>query len=89
MDDEATHAANVATMTAALAIDAGYPQRVCIDITAAAIVHDVGHLFLPEEMRGVPEPLLDERSKELLREFGRINANDVRQALMPHKGHEG
>ena len=67
MDDEATHAANVATMTAALAVDAGYPQRVCIDVTAAAIVHDIGHLFLPEEIRGVPEPLLDERAKAVFR----------------------
>jgi molecular chaperone DnaJ len=31
--------------------------------------------------------LLDERSKELLREFGRINAADVRQELNQHKGH--
>jgi molecular chaperone DnaJ len=34
-------------------------------------------------------PLLDERSKELLREFGRINAEDVRRALIEHKGHQG
>jgi molecular chaperone DnaJ len=34
--------------------------------------------------------VLDERSKELLREFGRINAGDVREALSPqaHKGHQ-
>ncbi len=63
MEDEATHAANVATMTAMLAQDAGYPQRVCIDATAGALVHDIGHLFLPEEIRGVPAPLLDERAK--------------------------
>jgi molecular chaperone DnaJ len=31
--------------------------------------------------------LLDERSKELLREFGRINATDLRQELNQHKGH--
>ena len=31
--------------------------------------------------------LLDERSKELLREFGKINAEDVREALSQHKGH--
>ncbi len=34
-------------------------------------------------------PLLDERSKELLREFGRINSDDVRQSLTHHKGHQG
>jgi molecular chaperone DnaJ len=33
------------------------------------------------EVRIVMPPLLDERSKELLREFGRINAEDVRQGL--------
>jgi HD-GYP domain-containing protein (c-di-GMP phosphodiesterase class II) len=67
LDDEAGHAANVAMMTAALAQDAGYPPRVCIDATAAALMHDIGHLFLPEEIRGVPEPLLDERAKAVFR----------------------
>ena len=41
------------------------------------------------EARLVIPPLLDERSKELMREFGRINNDDVRQALIHHKGHEG
>jgi molecular chaperone DnaJ len=41
------------------------------------------------EVRLVLPRLLDERSKELLREFGKINSADVRQALMLHKGHEG
>lgn len=67
LDDEATHAANVGMMTAALAQDAGYPPRVCMDATAAALVHDIGHLFLPEEIRGVPEPLLDDRAKAVFR----------------------
>jgi HD-GYP domain-containing protein (c-di-GMP phosphodiesterase class II) len=67
MEDEATHASNVAIMTAALAVDAGYPQRMCIDATAAAIVHDIGHLFLPDDLRGVPEPLLEERSRPVFR----------------------
>ena len=67
LDDEATHATNVAMMTAALTQDAGYPPRVCIDATAAALVHDIGHLFLPEEIRGVPEPLLEERAKPVFR----------------------
>jgi molecular chaperone DnaJ len=40
------------------------------------------------EVKLVLPRLLDERSKELLREFGRINADDVRDALM-HEGHEG
>ena len=40
------------------------------------------------EVRLVLPTLLDERSKELLREFGRINSADVRQALHQHKGHQ-
>jgi molecular chaperone DnaJ len=43
------------------------------------------------EVRLVLPALLDERSKELLREFGRLNADDVRRGLTtpapPHKGH--
>jgi molecular chaperone DnaJ len=41
------------------------------------------------EVRLVLPKLLDERSKELLREFGKINAEDVRSAWAEHKGHEG
>jgi molecular chaperone DnaJ len=39
------------------------------------------------EARLVLPKVLDERSKELLREFGRINEEDVRQDQ--HKGHDG
>lgn len=67
IEDEAAHAANVAMMTAAMVVDAGYPQRTCIDATGAAILHDIGHLFLPEEIRGVPEPMLDERARPVFR----------------------
>jgi len=41
------------------------------------------------EVRLVLPKLLDERSKELLREFGKINSEDVRAGLINHKGHEG
>src|SRR5205823_4944980 len=41
------------------------------------------------EVQLVLPRLLDERSKELLREFGRINSDDVRQALIEHEGHQG
>ncbi len=41
------------------------------------------------EVRLVLPRLLDERSKELLREFGRINVEDVRAGLIRHQGHEG
>src|SRR5207247_2226799 len=41
------------------------------------------------EVRLVLPRLLDERSKELLREFGKINGGDVRQELTHHEGHQG
>jgi molecular chaperone DnaJ len=41
------------------------------------------------EVKLVLPKLLDERSKELLREFGRINASDIRQDLGQHQGHQG
>jgi molecular chaperone DnaJ len=41
------------------------------------------------EVRIVLPKVLDERSKELLREFGRINGTDVRDALNQHEGHQG
>ena len=40
------------------------------------------------EVRLVLPKLLDERSKELLREFGRINGEDVRQALTDAFAHD-
>jgi molecular chaperone DnaJ len=40
------------------------------------------------EVRLVLPTMLDERSKELLREFGRINHEDLR-AHLEHEGHEG
>jgi molecular chaperone DnaJ len=41
------------------------------------------------EVRLVLPKLLDERSKELLREFGRINREDVRQEWTHHERHQG
>jgi molecular chaperone DnaJ len=41
------------------------------------------------EVKLVLPGVLDERSKELLREFGRINSGDVRAALIPHEGQPG
>ena len=41
------------------------------------------------EVKLVLPRLLDERSKELLREFGRINPADVRHEHEGHKGHAG
>ena len=41
------------------------------------------------EVKLVLPKVLDERSKELMREFGRINREDVRGDVFHHKGHEG
>ena len=41
------------------------------------------------EVRLVLPRLLDERSKELLREFGKINDEDVRKDVTPHIHHGG
>ena len=41
------------------------------------------------EVRLVLPKFLDERSKELLREFGKINGEDVRRDLIHHQGHQG
>ena len=38
------------------------------------------------EVKLVLPKMLDERSKELLREFGKIHADDVREALSEHNG---
>jgi hypothetical protein len=40
------------------------------------------------EVRLVLPKVLDERSKELLREFGRLNREDVRHGLMDTGGQE-
>ncbi len=67
ISDEAAHASNVAQITAALALDAGYTEKECVDVTAAALLHDVGHLFVPEEIRGIPEPLLEPAQRPVFR----------------------
>ncbi len=41
------------------------------------------------EVRLVLPKLLDERSKELLREFGRINGSDIRDAINDYRGRDG
>ena len=41
------------------------------------------------EVKLVLPKVLDERSKELLREFGRINGEDVRRDVIDHKGQQG
>ena len=57
-------------------------QRFRLRERGVASPRDGRHGDLVVEVRLVLPRLLDERSKELLREFGRINAEDVRKALM-------
>jgi len=65
-------------------------QRFRLSERGVASARDGRRGDLVVEVRLVLPRLLDERSKELLREFGKINAaEDVRQELSRHKGHEG
>jgi HD-GYP domain-containing protein (c-di-GMP phosphodiesterase class II) len=66
-DDGAGHAANTAIMTCAMLLEAGLTDEVCVDGTAAALLHDVGCALLPEEIRRTPEPLLDEQARKVYR----------------------
>jgi len=66
-DDGAGHATNTAIMTCAMLLETGASDAVCMDGVAAALLHDIGCALLPEEIRGQPEPLLDERGKKMYR----------------------
>jgi HD-GYP domain-containing protein (c-di-GMP phosphodiesterase class II) len=48
-------------------LETGASDAVCVDGTAAALLHDVGCALLPEEIRGMPEPMLDERGRKMYR----------------------
>jgi HD-GYP domain-containing protein (c-di-GMP phosphodiesterase class II) len=98
--DEPTHAMNVALMTAAMAIEAGYPDDMCISAAAAALLHDIGQIFLSPKIRGVPEPLLaDAEDKARFRNHPSIGAAAllaagcpplwVSAALEHHRGVDG
>jgi HD-GYP domain-containing protein (c-di-GMP phosphodiesterase class II) len=66
-DDQAAHATNVAMMTSALAIAGRVPDSLVVDVTAAAMLHDVGTLLAPGATRGLPEPVLDEDHRAVFR----------------------
>jgi HD-GYP domain-containing protein (c-di-GMP phosphodiesterase class II) len=66
-DDGAGHATNTAIMTCAMLLETGASDAICVDGVAAALLHDIGCALLPEEIRGQPEPLLDERGKKMYR----------------------
>ncbi len=98
-DDLAAHTANVAIMAAAMAKEADFPAGICVEITCAALVHDAGHLLLPEELRGVPEPLLNDRQRAMAQEHPFLGARAlfdrgcppmwVAAALDHHRGVDG
>jgi HD-GYP domain-containing protein (c-di-GMP phosphodiesterase class II) len=99
LEDEATHASNVAFMTAAMALESGYSDPVCLDVTAAALLHDIGHLLLPDAIRGVPEPLLEESARPVFKNHTFLGASAlllagcsplwVGAALEHHRGVDG
>jgi HD-GYP domain-containing protein (c-di-GMP phosphodiesterase class II) len=81
--DLAGHAVNVATTAAAMTKEAGYPTAACVEVAAAALLHDAGHLLLPSSLRGVPEPLLDERGRQIFRHHPFLGARALLAAGCP------
>ena len=97
--DDAAHAVNVAMMTAAMALDAGLGETDCVEATAGALLHDIGHLFMPAHIRGIPEPLLDPEGRSLFQHHPYVGASAlltagcpplwVAAALEHHRGIDG
>jgi HD-GYP domain-containing protein (c-di-GMP phosphodiesterase class II) len=93
------HAANVALTAAAIALASDVPKGTAVDVAAAAMLHDVGHLLLPADVRCIPEPLLEEKAKPLFRNHTFAGASTllasgcpplwVAAALEHHRGIDG
>lgn len=93
------HAANVALTAAAIALASDVPRGTAVDVAAAAMLHDVGHLLLPPDVRCIPEPLLEERAKPLFRNHTFAGASTllasgcpplwIAAALEHHRGVDG
>jgi HD-GYP domain-containing protein (c-di-GMP phosphodiesterase class II) len=81
--NDAGHAVNVAMITASMALAAGLGEPECVEATAAALLHDVGHLFLPAAVRGVPEPLLDAEGRATFRHHPYVGASSLLAAGCP------
>jgi HD-GYP domain-containing protein (c-di-GMP phosphodiesterase class II) len=81
--DDAAHAVNVAMITAAMALAAGLGEHDCVEATAAALLHDVGHLFMPASIRGIPEPLLDDEGRAAFRHHPYVGASSLLAAGCP------
>jgi len=65
--DQAAHAASVSLVVAALALEGQLPHELCVEVTSAALLHDVGHLLLPAAVRDTPEPSRDEQQRRIAR----------------------
>ncbi len=99
LDEAARHAANVAVTSAALALASDVPKDTAIDVAAAGMLHDVGHLLLPPEVRCIPEPLLAESARPLFKNHTFAGASTllasgcpplwVAAALEHHRGVDG
>jgi HD-GYP domain-containing protein (c-di-GMP phosphodiesterase class II) len=97
--EDAAHAVNVAIMTAAMSLQIGLDERARVEATSAALVHDIGHLFMPQAIRGIPAPLLDEEGRRTFRHHPYVGANGllgagcpalwVAVALEHHRGIDG
>lgn len=95
-DDMPAHVVNTAIMTCAMLLETGIPDEVCVEGTAAALLHDIGTLLLPAGVRGMPEPLLDEQGRKAYRYHPILGARAlllsgapamwVEAALQHHRG---
>jgi HD-GYP domain-containing protein (c-di-GMP phosphodiesterase class II) len=98
-EEGATHATNVAMIVAAMALENDLPPDVTLDLTAAALVHDIGHWLLPEGIRGLPEPLVTEKDRPLFKNHTYAGASAllasgapplwIAAALEHHRGVDG
>lgn len=62
-----THAANVCILTLAQAMSLGISGQMLNDIGIAAMLHDVGKMFVPEEILTKPEKLSDDELEQMKR----------------------
>lgn len=62
-----THAANVCILTLAQAMSLGISGQMLNDIGIAAMLHDIGKMFIPEEILTKPEKLCDDELEQMKR----------------------
>lgn len=97
--DLAAHSTSTALVTAALAVAQEHPADTCVEITAAALLHDIGHALLPHTVVAAPEPRLDAAARATFREHPLLGARAllvsgcpplwVAAALEHHRGVDG